>query len=112
MDISVYERMLPTMPPARTTPILRQQEDGTASGNRYAFVQVMNEQVQFSHPYQASLFAAYQRLNETGALKHADHVLMQCGHARTHPGIKVVRFNCAEIDQAVGYATMDQAQSS
>ena len=42
----------------------------------YAFVQVMDNSTSFKHPYQAALFATYQRLNETGALTLADHVLM------------------------------------
>ena len=72
-----------------------------AAGKRYAFVQVLDDQKQLAHPYMASLFATHQRLNETGALEHADHVLMQCGHAPTHPGIKSISFDCSEIDKAV-----------
>ena len=72
-----------------------------AAGKRYAFVQVLDDQKNLAHPYMASLFATHQRLNETGALEHADHVLMQCGHAPTHPGIKSISFDCSEIDKAV-----------
>lgn len=55
-------------------------------------------------PYQASLFATQQRLSETGALKEADHILLVCAerpaNVLTHPGIRVIKFNCTEIDDA------------
>ena len=72
-----------------------------AATKQYAFVQVMDNQTTFAHPYQASLFAMHQRLKETGALAHADHVLMQCGHAPTHPGIRVINFDCLTLDGVV-----------
>ena len=51
-------------------------------------------------PYQASLFAAHQRMKETGALTTADHVLLTCSEVVTHPDVKLLRFNCTEIDEA------------
>jgi hypothetical protein len=76
----------------------------TLSANSLAIVQIEGGRERIILPYQASLFATQQRLKETGALQKADHVLLVCGErtvpVHTHPGIRVLKFNCTEIDDA------------
>ena len=77
---------------------------GASAANAYAVVQIEGGQNGIMLPYQSSLFATHQRLLETRVLEKADHVLLVCrertDEPRTHPGIHVLKFNCAEIDDA------------
>ena len=70
----------------------------------FGIVQIEGGRKRIILPYQASLFATHQRLRETSALRSADHILLVCGervgNVQTHPGIRVVKFNCTEIDRA------------
>ena len=76
----------------------------TLGQNSLGIVQIEGGSSQIILPYQASLFATHQRLSETGALKSADHILLVCrerpANVLTHPGIRVIKFNCTEIDDA------------
>ena len=68
----------------------------------YAVVNVVDGRDGILLPYQASIFAMHARLRETGVVpKHADHVLLQCGNAKTHPRVRIIRFDCDEIDEVV-----------
>ena len=68
----------------------------------YAVVNVVDGRDGILLPYQASIFAMHARLRETGVVPtHADHVLLQCGNAKTHPRVRIIRFDCDEIDEVV-----------
>ena len=75
---------------------------GGGAERAHAVVHIIDGRDGLMLPYQASIFATHARLHETGAMpKHVDHVLMQCGDVRTHPGVRIEKFDCAAIDAVV-----------